>query len=277
MFFEEVIHKMSTYPLVSILSTFKDSKDMLILVMASVLSQDYPNIEHIIIDSASIDGSVELLHEYEKLYSNSNCKLKWKSEPDKCIPEGANKAAALMTGDYFIFLTNPFISTSSLSTLMNHLIDESLDAVCGGVLFHKEGIVIRRWKGNKWNWRFGWMAMNETLCMKKELFVKHGPFNEDFNNAFDYDFQVQIFKDKETRCKSIKVPLVYFYAGGTSGGSTAGNIVSIKENIAILKHLKISFAVFTVLCKCIAAFLAYTFVYKKDISKELAQLPGMNL
>ena len=257
---------MENRPLVSILSTFKDSKDMLKRVADSVLSQDYPNVEHCIIDSVSTDGSVDLLKDYESQFIEKGYSLRWKSESDKCIAEGANKAAAMMNGDYFMFLTNPFISPQSLSTLMEALINDNLDAVSAGAIFHRDGIVIRRWRGNSWHWRLGWMAANETLCLKRELFDKYGPFSETFRTSFDYNFQLSILMDKALKLRTLKTPIIFFYADGVSNSAKMN---TIKEDYAALKAHKVKFAWFTILCKCFAAFLAYTFVSKKDISDLL--------
>ena len=267
---------MKSYPLVSLLSTFKDSKDMLKIVADSVLSQDYPNIEHVITDAASKDGSAELLATYEHQYAEKGYSLVWKSEPDRCIADGVNKAAAMMSGDYFMMLSNPFVSVDSLSSLTEPMIEDDYDAVCGGAIFHKDGRVIRRWRGTKWSLRLGWMAANESLCLKSELFEKYGPYNEKYIASFDYDFQLRVFMDKKTRLKAIQIPIVYFFAGGTSNRGVAENINAIKENYDILKVNNVKFAWFTVLCKCIASFLAYTFVSRKDIAQELEQLSGMN-
>jgi len=264
---------MESYPLVSIISTFKDSKDMLKIVMDSVLSQDYPNIEHIITDSVSKDGSIELLKKYEDKYTGKSLTLVWKSEPDRNIADGINKAAALISGDYFIMLTNPFTAPGSLSILMKTIIDNNLDAVCGGAIFHKDGIIIRRWHGTKWNWRLGWMAANETLCMKKTIYDKHGPYSEVFRASFDYDFQLRVFKDKSLRLKAVQVPIIVFYAGGTSNGSFLENMKTVKEDYAALKSNKVKPAWFTILCKCIAAFLAYTFASRKKVTLSPGQEP----
>ena len=72
---------MKSAPLVSIISTFKDSKKMLRITAESVLSQDYPCIEHIIVDSVSTDGSVELLREYEARYAARGFKYTWGKTP----------------------------------------------------------------------------------------------------------------------------------------------------------------------------------------------------
>ena len=260
---------MEQYPLVSILSTFKDSKDMLKTVIDSVLAQDYPNIEHIIIDSFSKDGSVELLKNSEYQYTEKGYKYIWKSEPDRCIADGANKAASLMTGSYFIFLTNPFVSTGSLSTLMKAMLEDNYDAVCGGVLFHKDGIISRRWRGTKWSWRLGWMAANETLCMKREIFEKYGPYSEKYKASFDYNFQLSLFTDKKLRLKVIQVPIIFFYAGGVSNAGISGSIKTAKEDYTALKSHNVKLPLLTILGKCIAALLAYTFASRKDISSML--------
>jgi len=260
---------MEHYPLVSILSTFKDSLDMLKIVVDSVLSQDYPNVEHIIIDSASKDGSVDFLKESEYQYADKGYILVWGSEPDRCIADGANKAANKMTGDYFIFLTNPFFSSDSLSLLMKTLIDCDFDAVCGGAIVHRDGIVTRRWRGTKWSWRLGWIAANETLCMKSGIYKKYGPFNEKFKASFDYDFQLNLFTDKKIRLKALQKPIIIFYAGGISNAGISRSIKTSMEDYAALKLHKVKFAWIAYLGKCIAAFLGYTFASRKNISDIL--------
>jgi len=249
---------------------------MLKLIMESVLSQDYPNIEHIIIDSESTDGSVELLHEYSSKYSEKKYNFIWKSEPDRNMIEGYNKALALLTGEYFMTHTDPFVNSSAVSLLVRNLNIGKYDSVCGGAIFQKDGVVIRRWSGKKGNWRFGWMAAQGSLCISTDTLRKHGNFSEKYTTSFDYDFQLRILMDKSIRINSIKQPIIIFFAGGVSNGTFNDNKTSIKENYKILKDNNVKFAWFTVLCKCIIAFCAYTFASRKNIEHELKQLPGMH-
>ena len=103
---------------ISILSTFYNDKKMMKLVMDSVLKQNCQEIEHVIVDAASTDGSVQLIKEYEKKYAQAGKELKWISEPDKGIYYGFNKAFELSSGDYIMVnAPDPFLDEFVFSDL----------------------------------------------------------------------------------------------------------------------------------------------------------------
>ncbi len=95
--------------LISILSTFYNDREMLVRTLDSVLGQSYQKIEHVVTDGGSIDGSVEVLKEYEEKYKKVGKRLIWKSEKDSGIYDGSNKAAAMASGDYLLFGTDPYV------------------------------------------------------------------------------------------------------------------------------------------------------------------------
>lgn len=89
---------------------------------------DYPNIEHIVVDSASTDGTAELLKQYEKKY-----RLRWISEPDKNQTEGVNKGLRMAKGE-FVAITHDddWWGKGGISVLMKEFeSDHSLDLVYG--------------------------------------------------------------------------------------------------------------------------------------------------
>ena len=253
---------------ISILSTFYNDKKMLKIMMDSVLKQDYPDIEHVITDGGSTDGSVELIKEYEKKYAECGKKLVWKSERDKGLYDGDNKAAELSTGDYIIFGSDPYTDNSVISKICMAIEKDDLDYIYGGINFIRNGNIVRQWSGKKGNWRLGWMAANPTLCVRRDLWFKYGPYDMTYKSAADYKFQVKLFQDKTLRSDSLPYPLVNYYAGGASNGGIKANIISIKENFRIMRECKISFGWFTVICKMVIAFFAYTFASQKKFDQE---------
>ena len=257
-------------PLVSLISTFKDNKNMMRIIMNSALSQDYPNIEHVIMDAASKDGSIELLEEYTGKYSAKGFSLIWKSEPDKGPSDAVNKAFTFMNGEYILFFIDPFVSIDSLNILLRSLTKGKYNVVSGGIIFQKNGIIIRRWSGKKGHWRLGWIPAVPTMCFEKKIIEKHGiSFNLNYKHSNDYDFLLHFLKDKDIKFNTVKIPIVNFTAGGISNGGIENNLKSIKNDYIILRNHKVKFAWFTLLCKCIRAFCAYTFASRKKVPPEL--------
>lgn len=255
--------------MISIISTFYNDKEMAKLVMDSVLSQTYTDIEHVITDGASSDGSVELYESYEEKYAEAGKKLVWKSERDKGLYDGFNKAANLATGDYILVCTDPYINSSIIEEMMSKITDGDYDYIYGGMIFQKDGEIIRTWSGKPGNWRLGWMAATPTLLMKKSVWDKHGGFDTNYVSAADYKVQINIFKDETLKSAALPKPLINYYAGGTSNNGVKGKMRSIKECAKILRECRVHFGWFTNMCKTFIALFAYTFAsHKKTDFKD---------
>lgn len=258
---------------ISILSTFYNAKPSLRRVMDSVLMQTYTDIEHIVVDAASTDGSVELLKEYEIKYANSNKIFKWISEPDSGSWDGFNKAFEMSTGDYIMInAPDPYADNQVFSDLEKILEKEKPDYVYGGMHFQKNGIIIRRWSGKPGNWKLGWMAATPTLCVKRSV-LEHvltleecGLFDPNCRMACDYKLQVRLFMEKNLKSYSMDRIMVIYYAGGGSNGGVKANLNSIKYNQVALICCGVKFAWFITLCRILRAFFAYLFASRKKIN-----------
>lgn len=250
---------------ISILSTFYNDRKMLKLVMDSVLMQTCKNLEHIIVDAASNDGSIDLIREYEGKYVQSGKTLKWISEPDNGIYYGFNKAFDLSTGDYIMVnAPDPYADESVLSDLLKVLEEEKPDYTYGGMIYQKNGEIIRRWSGKPGNWKLGWMAATPTLCVKRSLMEKYGPFDTG-NISADYKFQVRLFMDDSLKSYYMDRIMVIYYAGGTSNGGIKANLNSIKDGQKALHDYEVPFGWFITSCRIIRAFFAYLFASHKKI------------
>lgn len=253
---------------ISIASAFYNDKRMLELTLRSVLEQTYSNIEHIVADGGSTDGSVELLREYEENYRRTGKTLIWKSEKDGGLTDAFNKAVSLSTGDYIILASDPYVDDEVLFHIAKTLKESGADYVYGGMYFQRNGRIIRQWSGRPGNWRLGWMAATPTLCMRRSIWEKHGPYDEKYRSAPDYKLQISIFRDKTLKSCPLNRTIVVYYAGGTSNGGIKANWESIKECQRILNENHIPFGWFTNLCKIVIALFAYTFASRKIVAVE---------
>ena len=91
----------------------------------SVLDQDYPRIEHIVVDGCSTDDTIEILHRYPH--------LRWVSEPDEGQADALNKGFAMATGDIFAWLNaDDLYLARAVSTAVQALQESGADLIHGG-------------------------------------------------------------------------------------------------------------------------------------------------
>lgn len=253
---------------VSFVTPVYNARDMLRRTLESVLRQDYPNIEHVVVDGGSSDGTIDLLKEYEKKYSLAEKELIWVSEKDNGIWDATNKATDMSSGELIMYAADVFANSQVVSEIVRAFEANDIDYLYGGMLYQRDGKIIRRWSGKHGNWRLGWMAASPTLCYTRETWEKHGPYIEDYKASADYDFQIKLFKDKSLKYLTICAPLVIFYAGGISNGNIKLKWNAIKEGNKILHDNNVKFAVFTTLCKIMTALFAYGFASHERVELE---------
>lgn len=258
---------------VSIITPTLNDGKMLRKTLESVLRQNYPNIEHVVADGGSLDDSLEVLKEYEKKYTEAGKKLIWISEKDRGIFDGVNKAVALSSGDLIIHMENIFTNNDILSMMVNQLELTDSDYIFGGLIYHKNGLIIRRWSGKPGNWKFGFMMATPTLLYTRSIWDKYGPYSGEYvssggQDASDYDFQIKLMKDKKLKFSSIAKPLVIYYAGGSSNNNIHSRWLGIKQNYKILCDNHAFFPAFTLLCRVLIALFAYIFALRQEIELE---------
>jgi glycosyltransferase involved in cell wall biosynthesis len=103
-------------PKVSIITIVFNGIDTLEKTILSITNQTYPNIEYIIVDGASTDGTIDLIK------AHSNVITRWISEPDKGLYDAMNKGIDLATGDYLWFINSGDVifAPTTLSQIFNN-------------------------------------------------------------------------------------------------------------------------------------------------------------
>lgn len=250
---------------ISIISIFYNDKPHLLEILKSVQEQDYPNIEYIVIDGGSTDGSVQVLKNAEEAFGG---KLRWISEKDEGIYDACNKGLRMMSGDYFLFLPDILVNQRIISRMMAVLKEGTFDGCHGGMYYVKNGRIIRRWSGKNGNWRFGWMPATPTLCLSRKIYENYGEFRTDYASGADYEYDIRFLKDGKIKLKAIKEPLILYQAGGVSNGGIKANLLGLKEGHRALKENGVRFAWVTDICRSMIAVVAYAFASRKKIDLE---------
>ena len=168
--------------------------------LTSVLSQSYNNIELIIIDGGSKDGTLELLKKITPEFHLKSLSFKFISEKDNGIADAWNKGLKLATGDIIFFLnSDDWISDSTVEKAVGFLnIDkpELVYGICKRVDEDKNDLGSFQKKFTKYRelWNFGF-SFTTCFCTKK-VYDKIGEFNTDYKIAIDSDFLLRCIKNE---------------------------------------------------------------------------------
>ena len=187
----------------------------------SVLAQDYPDIEYIIVDGASTDGSVEVIRDAIEGHED---RVKFISEPDHGMYEAINKGIRMATGDYIgLVHSDDFLySPHTVSDIVRRLEKTHADFLYGDGLFvnaENTDKVVRKWIGGTyrlWKVRHGWLPLHPTCYIRRDVMEKLGGYDESYMIAADTDLLVRYLLDNHVKTDYLKKYIVRMRMGGMS-------------------------------------------------------------
>ena len=175
-------------PLVTIITAVFNGEKTLEKTILSVINQSYSNIEFIIIDGSSTDGSLDIIKKYEHAIDY------WVSEPDGGIYDAWNKGVRLSTGDWIAFLGSDDMYVDGAIQAYATFIEEhpvtTLEYVSSRVNLTKDSKVLGV-IGAPWNWSVlrKYMKVAQVGSMHHRcLFEKYGLFDDSYKISGDYEF-----------------------------------------------------------------------------------------
>lgn len=206
---------------VSIITVTYNSEKYLEQCILSVLSQNYPSIEYIIIDGNSNDGTKDIIRKYESRIA------RWISEPDAGMFDALNKGMAISTGDIIGMLHSDdiFGSFDVISTVVKAFDEKKVDSLYGDLVFvypDDTDRLYRLWNGKPYDrnlFKKGWMPAHTTFFFRKELIGKYGNYITHYYSSSDYELMLRyLYKN---RVSSYYLPrlIVKMRKGGLSNNS----------------------------------------------------------
>lgn len=230
---------------VSLLVTTYNDYDNLMVTFTSIESQDYKNIEVVIVDGQSKDKTPELIRKFADAHQDKadSISVKWISEPDQGLYDAMNKAYKLSTGDIIAVCNDKLCMPDAVSKLVRAI--EQGGSGCIGAhadLVYMEGErVVRTWHMGEGRLQQGWMPGHPTLFLKREIYEKYGIYDTNYRCAADYEFMVRFLKDEDNRLAYVPEVLVAMFYGGTSNAGLMNYLVSFKEGYQALRKNKVKF------------------------------------
>lgn len=178
------ISRASSRPLVSIVTIVRNGSSSLIRAAESVLSQDYPEIEYIIVDGGSTDSTLDIIHDLEKHIAV------WVSEPDRGISDAFNKGIALARGEIVGLLNcDDWYTPGAIDTVARAFSDRTADIVYGFIQYwteeRKPSFLV---ESNHHFLNTGMTVGHPTVFVRRTLYERIGLFRTDFRLAMDYEW-----------------------------------------------------------------------------------------
>ena len=218
-------------PLVSVITVCFNGAATLAHSLRSVAGQDWPNTEHIVIDGASTDGTLQIIERFRSKLAQVV------SEPDQGIYDAMNKGLDRASGDIICFLNadDQYASPWVLSRVADKMREHRLDALMGDVgFFHKANPerIVRRYRSDRFTpdrLAWGWMPAHPALFLSRQVVQRVGSFKSDYRIAGDFEFIVRAFYGQNLRYQHLPEVLVHMQTGGASTNGWRSKILLNRE------------------------------------------------
>lgn len=218
---------------ISIITATYNSGSTLRDTLESVLVQNYADYEHIIVDGASKDDTMDIVREYESKYKG---RLRYISEPDHGIYDAMNKGIEMAEGEIIGILNSDdfFYDKTVLGRVAEGIKD--VDVIYGNLDFvdtQNTNKVVRQWLGSQYESRAffkGWHPAHPTFYARRECFEKFGKFDITFDVSADFELMFRFIEKFRASNKYIPYTLVKMRMGGESTGSIS-KIIKGNKNV----------------------------------------------
>ena len=204
-------------PLVSVITTVLNREIYIEKAICSVLNQSYDNIEFIIVDGGSTDGTLDKIIKYE------DCIDYFVSEPDGGLYEGMNKGLSLATGDYILILnSDDWYEEDCIEILVQALTKNNAELVSAlAIETDRYGRQLRKIPRMAFddNTRLRMPLRHETMLISKELYNKVGSYDENYKIIADFKLTIQLYENIQSFYQVDKY-VMYFRKIGIASEAT---------------------------------------------------------
>ncbi|GAA4463469.1 glycosyltransferase family 2 protein [Nibrella saemangeumensis] len=198
----------------------------------SILNQSYPDIEYIVIDGQSTDGTVDIIRSYEHRLA------RFVSEPDKGLYDAMNKGIRMATGDIIGLLNADdfYPHNDIIAHVAERFRQTGSDAVYGDMLYvNRDNIqqVKRYWNSGPYRdgaFLWGWMPGHMAFFARKRIYDQYGLFNLQLRSAADYELMLRFIHKHRISVSYLHEVLVVMREGGMSNSSLKNRLKANRED-----------------------------------------------
>jgi len=234
---------------ISLITVVYNAEDTISRCIESVIAQNYPSLEYIVIDGGSSDHTVQIINNYKK-YINV-----FISEPDKGVYDAMNKGINCASGDIVGMLNADdfFAEPGILKLVAAAFAETNADILYGNLdLINPKGKIIRKWSSGlytKGMFNFGWMPPHPTFYCKTGLFKKLGFYSLDYGTAADYELMLRFIHNHNLIIYYLNKVMVKMQCGGMSNKFPENRVRAWRNDLKAMRNNNISFPIIALIIK----------------------------
>lgn len=203
---------------ISVITACRNSEDTIGEALESVFAQTHRDVEYIVVDGGSKDGTVEILRRYAERIQHLT------SEPDRGVYDAMNKGLALATGDVVGFLNSDdiYVHSGILARVAAVMADPAIDGCYADLFYvkHDDGTrAVRRWVSRPYApglFRRGWMPPHPTFFVRRACYEKFGGFDTQLSISADFELAMRFLHVHGVRTRYVPETWVRMRMGGLS-------------------------------------------------------------
>ncbi|MEZ2334103.1 glycosyltransferase family 2 protein [Mucilaginibacter sp. RCC_168] len=233
----------------SLVTVVYNAQDTIRQCIQSVINQNYPNLEYIIIDGGSTDQTLSIIREYHKFIHILV------SEPDNGIYDAMNKGISRATGDVVGILNadDHFADADVLRSVAAIFAQHDIETLYGDLdIIDQHQQVIRKWRSGKCNrnsFKLGFMPAHPTFYCRRNLFNQFGFYNPGHGSAADYELMLRLMYLHQVKSFYLKKVMVNMRAGGISSKNLRNRIKAWQFDLLAMRQNKLPFPLLTLILK----------------------------
>ena len=242
---------------ISIITVCLNSSKTIKRNLESVKNQSFKNLEHIIIDGGSTDGTHEIIHKYKSSIH------KILIEKDKGIYDAMNKGLKRAQGEIICFLNSDdfYSSKNIIKEVVSMMIRMKIDALYGDVAYFRKNNknkIIRRFSSSLFKperMKYGIMPAHPALFLKNNIIKQSGLFKIYYKISGDFEYILRIFTHNNIRYFYLAKIIVYMQIGGISTRGIRSYLLSNKEILRACKENGLNTNIFLICLRYIYKIL----------------------
>lgn len=216
--------------MISIITVSYNSAKTIEQTLRSVAEQTYQDIEHIVIDGASTDGTMSIVKKFPK--------IRYISEKDNGLYEAMNKGIHMATGEIIGILNadDIYYDQTIIENVMRAFSSTTTDSVYGDLVYVAQddtNKIIRNWKADRFRpglFRIGWMPPHPAFFVRKSVYAQYGSFDLRLPLAADYEIMLRFLEKNNISALYIPYTFVRMRIGGASNKNITNLLQNYREN-----------------------------------------------